>query len=38
VLSTATVGTKFSSVTVVTSANDPNSKNNSVTQNYTVAK
>jgi hypothetical protein len=38
VLSTATVGAKFSSVTVVTSANDPNSKNNSVTQNYTVAK
>jgi hypothetical protein len=38
VLSTATVGTKFSSVTTVSSDNDPNPKNNSVTENYSVAK
>jgi hypothetical protein len=32
------VGTKFSSVTTVSSDNDPNPKNNSVTENYSVAK
>lgn len=38
ILSTATVNTTFSSVTAVTSDNDPNLKNNSVTETYIVAK
>jgi hypothetical protein len=38
ILSTATVNTTFSSVTSVTSDNDPNSKNNSVTETYIVTK
>jgi hypothetical protein len=38
VLSTATVKTTFSSVTTVTSDNDPNSRNNSVTETYIVTK
>jgi hypothetical protein len=37
-LSTATANTTFSSVTAVTSDNDPNSKNNSVTETYIVTK
>lgn len=37
-LSTATANTTFSSVTTVTSDNDPNSKNNSVTETYIVTK
>jgi hypothetical protein len=32
------VNTKFSSVTTVTSDNDPNSSNNSVPQSYVVLK
>jgi hypothetical protein len=36
ILSTATVNKTFGSVTTVTSDNDPNSKNNSVTENYIV--
>jgi hypothetical protein len=38
ILSTAPVNTKFSSVTTVTSDNDPNSSNNSVPQSYVVLK
>jgi hypothetical protein len=38
ILSTAAVNTTFSSVTAVTSDNDPNSKNNSVSETYTVIK
>ena len=38
ILSTAAANTTFSSVTVVTSDNDPNSKNNSVTETYIVTK
>jgi hypothetical protein len=38
VLSTAPVNTKFTSVTTVTSDNDPNSSNNTVSESYTVAK
>jgi hypothetical protein len=38
VLSTATVNTKFSSITTVTSDNDPNSKDNSVSESYVVIK
>jgi hypothetical protein len=38
ILSTATLNTTFSSVTAVTSDNDPNSKNNSVTETYIVTK
>jgi hypothetical protein len=38
VLSTAAVNTKFSSVTRVTSDNDPKSSNNSVSESYTVTK
>jgi len=38
VLSTATVGTNFTSVTTVSSANDPKSGNNSVKQTFTVSK
>lgn len=38
ILSTAAVNTKFSSVTTVTSDNDPNTKNNSVSESYSVAK
>jgi hypothetical protein len=38
VLSTATVNTKFSSVTTVTSDDDPKSSNNSVSESYTVTK
>ena len=38
ILSTATVNTTFSSVTAVTSDNDPNSKNNAVTESYIVTK
>ena len=37
-LATATVNTTFSSVTTVSSDNDPNSKNNSVTETYIVTK
>jgi hypothetical protein len=37
-LSTANPNTTFSSVTTVTSDNDPNSKNNSVTESYIVTK
>jgi hypothetical protein len=37
-LATATANTTFSSVTTVTSDNDPNSKNNSVTETYIVTK
>jgi hypothetical protein len=37
-LSTATANTTFSSVTTVTSDNDPNPKNNSVTESYIVTK
>jgi hypothetical protein len=37
-LGTATANTTFSSVTTVTSDNDPNSKNNSVTETYIVTK
>jgi hypothetical protein len=38
ILSTATANTTFSSVTTVTSDNDPNSRNNSVTGTYMVTK
>jgi hypothetical protein len=38
ILSTATVNATFSSVTVVTSDNDPNPKDNSVTETYIVTK
>jgi len=38
VLSTATVGTNFSSVNTVSSANDPKSSDNSVKQTFTVSK
>jgi hypothetical protein len=38
VLSTAPVNSKFSSVTTVTSDNDPNPRNNSVTESYSVIK
>jgi hypothetical protein len=38
ILSTANVNTTFSSVTTVTSDNDPNSKNNSVPETYIVTK
>jgi len=38
ILSTATVNTTFSSVTTVTSDNDPNSRDNSVTETYIVAR
>ncbi|MGA7400089.1 MAG: hypothetical protein WBW38_08705 [Candidatus Sulfotelmatobacter sp.] len=38
VLSTAPVNTKFTSVTTVTSDNDPNSSNNTVSESYIVAK
>lgn len=37
-LSTAIANTTFSSVTTVSSDNDPNSKNNSVTESYIVTK
>jgi hypothetical protein len=37
-LATATANTTFSSVTTVTSNNDPNSRNNSVTETYIVTK
>jgi hypothetical protein len=37
-LATATANTTFSSVTTVTSDNDPNSKNNSVKETYIVTK
>jgi hypothetical protein len=37
-LSTANPNTTFSSVTTVTSDDDPNSKNNSVTETYIVTK
>lgn len=37
-LATATANTTFSSVTTVTSDNDPNSKDNSVTETYIVTK
>lgn len=38
VAATAAVNTKFSSLTTVTSANDPKSSNNSYLENYTVTK
>ncbi|MGB8580644.1 MAG: hypothetical protein WCD47_07460 [Candidatus Sulfotelmatobacter sp.] len=38
VLSTAAVNTKFSSVTTVTSDNDPKLSNNTVSESYTVTK
>jgi hypothetical protein len=38
ILSTATVNTTFSSVTTVTSDNDPNSRDTSVTETYIVAR
>ncbi len=38
ILSTAAVNATFSSVTAVTSDNDPNSRNNSVTETYIVTK
>jgi hypothetical protein len=38
ILSTTNPNTTFSSVTTVTSDNDPNSKNNSVTESYIVTK
>ncbi|MFZ1927672.1 MAG: hypothetical protein WAU50_00960, partial [Candidatus Sulfotelmatobacter sp.] len=38
ILSTAAVNTKFSSVTTVTSDNDPKPSNNTVSESYTVTK